>query len=363
LAFGTTARDDARMGRVQPAAAPALLCVLAATSLLDAGVSQSVAAVLIANDAMYARLSDASGATLQEDVQPPGIVSNASLAVNFASLSCSLTTTSGEHLLSISHSAFNAHPNRSEVHADVTLWLLGPASRSIGVDVLVDHGGDFADANGVRVDVGDDGSDEVWSACGFTCQFVTNHRGFHWSFADGPLPIRVRADQAAIFGAQGYGLQLRVRPWIPGATPETDDCGGVAWHGPDISPTSTNAHLFAEQSTQPNELCTLRAMGFGNFGAFLVSTAPATMTLTLPPPFSTTCDVLAFSFADAPGSVSESILLSAQPPMPREWLLPVPTLPPNLTLYVQHASAEPTALVPGYNQPWFGTSNVIRIDT
>ena len=253
---------------------------------------------------------------------------------------------------------FGSSPN--ETHADLTLWLLGPSNRTIGLDLDLRQGGDN-NAEGLLVDVGDDGTIEYDTMCPFTCHDPTNHRGFHWSFSNGPLPIRVRADDSPIWAFRGFSLDLRVRPWIAEASPEADGCAGIAWHGHQSLLASSNAHLSVEASSQPNELGVLRALGFGNFGAFLVSAAPGTTSLTLPSPFLSICDVLAFTFADSPGTVSATMQLVAMPP--REWTLPIPTLPPGLTFYLQHASVEPTTTFPLHVPPWFGTSNVIRLDT
>jgi predicted membrane metal-binding protein len=112
----------------------------------------------------------------------------------------------------------------------------------------------------------------------------------------------------------------------------------------------TNYQLTALPSTAPQTLSVLRANGLGAFALFLVSDLATALPLQLPPPFVGACDVLSNVVIVDPGTP-----LSASPF--GEWEVVVPTLPPGLSLHVQHASANATAPF------WFGATNRLRIDT
>ena len=246
------------------------------------------------------------------------------------------------------------------VHADLTLTLAGPPGLVVGLLVENLHGGDCSDPNAFRIDLGDDGTTELWSAAqpGGSSTYW-GHRVWTWDFANGPLPIRVRSDGFLWCGAQGYRLDLRIVPWIPEAQPAGPDCGGISRIGGPSYFEDTNYQLVPIPSPVPGELAVLRASGLGSFGAYVVASGPSATPFSLPSPFPQTCDVLIDGFWFGAGAVEELSYLSPwpSPPQPRTWRLHVPALPPGLSLHVQHVSA---MLQPPFP---FGATNRVRIDT
>jgi len=117
---------------------------------------------------------------------------------------------------------------------------------------------------------------------------------------------------------------------------------------------SSNYHLAAYVPTQPSDLAVLRAVGLGQFNALIAAMQPGTAPLQLPAPFPSGCNVLVNVILFE--VLVPSAMTNALAGTPREWRRHVPLLPPGLTFFVQHVSAELAA-------PWFGASNVIRFDT
>ena len=140
--------------------------------------------------------------------------------------------------------AWGSHPPGSNEarKADLTLYVGAAAGTRISLDVEVNHLGDFSSPNAFRIDLGDDGSDELVSAGSQS----STYRGHHlWSHdaATGVLPVRIRTDQFSGFAPQAYSLQVDIRTWPVIATATGPDCGLVVYPQGLGSRETTNYHL------------------------------------------------------------------------------------------------------------------------
>ena len=333
---------------------PAALCLPLAPTC-----AQGLTATLTANDPVYARRSEsATGMVLAEQTHPAGPLASTSLGVPGASYTCTFGPEGEGYRLEASTQCGISMPGLLiATHADLTMVVNGPSNRIASIDLEINHFGDFSAADGFRVDFGDDGSFEVSSGGSPPSSGQRIHRLWTWDFADGPLPIRIRTDQIASFGPQAYTLDLDAELWAAEGSPTGPDCGGIALRYNGSFAETTNYQLAVEAPPGAGQLAELRATGMGIVGAFFVAGAATVQPLTLPPPFVGTCDVLDSVLWLDFATVSASTSASGATPIPREWRLTVPALPPGLTFHLQHVSAEPS--VPTR----FGASNRVRIDT
>ncbi|MFT4840300.1 MAG: hypothetical protein ACJAQZ_000118 [Planctomycetota bacterium] len=320
---------------------------------------------LVANDDIEARWINLPSGTLGGlDTHPAGPLSNAIVQVSGGSqqsqFDCDLSSYVGfDELTATTICRGSYWPSNASTHADLTLTIDGPVGRHVGISIDINHFGDYSSAEGFRIDVEDDGTIDLDSVAPVGSTGLHEHLHLSWDFAGGPLPIRIRTDQLGFGGPQMYSLRIRVWPWTPAATPAGPDCGLRAALYDGHHYESSNYHMTARASSAPGELAILQATGLGQLNAFVVAAQPMVMPLQLPPPFTTACDILANGLSYGSGTVTE--LNNVTPVLgyfpPREWQLVVPTLPPGLTFYVQHASASSFAPF------WFGTTNRIRFDT
>jgi hypothetical protein len=344
---------------------PSLVAPFVVTILAVGAKSQGpLQAALMAVDDIQAKwVFQSTGAVGATQLHPAGVLSAANVQVgygvhpNVARYTCDLSGVGNGYVLDATTSVAGYVSGVSFVtHADLLLVLTGPADLVVSIGLLLSHAGDFTSSSAFRVDLGDDGTVEVDSGC-MNCGSARHHRLWTWDFAAGHLGIRIRTDQQSTGGAQGHALTLAVQPWIGEASRAAADCGGIA-HVATTSNAeyeSSNYQLAADEPTQPSQLAVLRAVGLGQANALVVAMQPGTTPLQLPAPFTSTCDVLAnvvLFFVLGPSATT-----TAPSGTPWEWQLPVPLLPPGLTLYVQHASAHVATPF------WFGASNVVRIDT
>ncbi|MCB9876226.1 MAG: hypothetical protein H6835_01380 [Planctomycetes bacterium] len=322
-------------------------------------------AQLVANDATTAQWIDpATGAVGAQMSTPPGPTTGTAVQVgyggnpSFARYQCSLAPAGDGFAFSASSSC--SYPLGSivgQIHADLTLTIAGNGAAFAGIDALLWHGGDYPGPTAMLVDVGDDGVVDLTSDWSVGPGY-RQHRLWYWDFADGDLVIRVRSDQASFGGWQVHGLSLDVRPWAPGTSPVSAGSTTIPYIPINVTdPESSNYALVAEPPAQPQHAMDLRATGMGHYGYFLVSDVGATLPLLLPAPWNVPSPALSNVLAFAGGAVTATVPYPPNAPTPREWVLPVPPLPPGLTFYVQHASANQ------YYAFWFGTTNVVRIDT
>lgn len=318
-----------------------------------------ITATLFANDPISAAYANASTGTSLLQTVPAGPLTSASVAAGpYTSYACSLAATAtGHHVTASSYCTFQqiGIPSSGSTHADLTLSLAAPAGTVVALSLGITHYGDSPAAPAFRVDLGDDGTVDVDAGCG-ACSGLAQHRVWTWDFANGPLALRILTDQGVGFGPQNYVLDLDIQPWIAGASVVAGDCGIVGsarnWSSQVFEITNYQLRAIAAAGSFGK----LRANGLGPFGAFLVADQPVAGPLTLPPPFSATCQALGSVLFLAFGTVSAATTITL-PVAPLAWDLDVPVLPSGLTFYVQHASAY------GQLPYWFGTSNIVRIDT
>lgn len=288
---------------------------------------------------------------------PPGPLTEADVAVGafgqvWAQFACRIAADDERWTVNALSVAYAPWPNIVETRADLLLRLTGAPHAAVDIDLHVEHWGDQPSPEGFKVDYGNDGTFDVTTASTVCCGTV-HRRTWTWLPRSGDLEIRIANRGLDPVSPQTYFLRLVATPWAPNTEQAGPGYSGLAAAAtiPSAQIWTTNYQLAALPATAPGDLAELRATGYGRFGAFLVSTRPDTVALQLPLPFTTVCDVLAdvrlLSFGTIGGTA----------PLPMEWWLVVPPLPPGLTFYVQHASAE---LSP---QVWFGATNRVRFNT
>lgn len=288
---------------------------------------------------------------------PAGPLTEADVAVGsggqvWAQFVCRLAADGERWTVNALSLAYAPWPNIVETRADLLLRLTGAPHAAVDIDLQVEHWGDQPSPAGFQVDYGNDGTFDVLSGSTACCGTV-HRRTWTWMPRSGDLEIRIKNHGLDPVSPQTYFLHLVATPWAPNTEPAGPGYGGLASSSTlfGVKLWTTNYQLAALPATAPGNLAELRATGFGSFGAFLISPGPDTVLLQLPPPFTTVCDVLANVQVLAFGNVTSTT------PVPMEWWLVVPPLPPGLTFYVQHASAELTS------QVLFGATNRVRFDT
>lgn len=270
---------------------------------------------------------------------------------NWATFDCSLAPLGGGVRVLASSVVFPPGAELAETRADLLLLLSAPQPTTVALDLHVAHFGDTPSAGGFRIDLGDDGSDELDTSSPECCGSV---RRFAATTTIGPggLSVRIRSTNTMGASPQAFELWLDAEPWHPAATPISPACDALATKLPPQGYYQGNYQLAALPPVSPFEFALLRASGLGPFDLFVVSADPGTAPLTLPAPLPGPCDLLTNLVFAIPG---EATILS---PARSGFELRVPPLPPGLVLYVQHVSVE-NEVAPFA----FGTTNVVRIDT
>lgn len=241
------------------------------------------------------------------------------------------------------------------VTADLTLLLTVAPGDAIALDVELQHSGDLPTASAFRIDLGDDGSTEI-DMNSSACCGTTHHRLFSQPPVGGVLPIRITANVYQPPSPQAFTLSLAATTWPAGFTSVAAGCGGlVSHHLPGSTAFTSDCQIAALPPIAANSLARLRATGGGVFGMFLVSAQPGVFSLSLGPPFPSTCDLLSGANAVFGNVTLQSTATLTTVPV--EWEIDVPALPPGLSFYVQHASVD---LTPPY---FFGSTNRILVQT
>jgi hypothetical protein len=238
--------------------------------------------------------------------------------------------------------------------ADLLLQVTGPAAATGSIEFVVTSMGDSPSAAAFRVDVGNDGTFELDSSVSglFPTTSLDRHGAYAWDFGGGPLFVRVQHLADGFTAPQLFGLQVSFRPWVDVAESFGDDCGsqGTVMG---VGNYFSHYHLAALPPLGPLDLAALRATGIGPFSGFLVSTQANTVLFHLPGSLSSPCDLLASAFFTASGAASRVVQFPVLL-LPVEWVVVVPSLPPGLEFWVQHASMQ---------LPYLGFTNRVRIRT
>jgi hypothetical protein len=209
--------------------------------------------------------------------------------------------------------------NLMRVAGDISLLLTAPPTVTADISVRLSSGGDGAGSNAIFVQL--NGSPIV----GYFHGFNVMQRAVTWDFAAGPADIGAVVSNVFAQYPQGLSASVSVRPWADGATDLGDPCGLSGVDGD----AHVWAHLAALRPTTPQSIAHLEATGLGQFAAFLISDQPTTSP-TLPNGIVLSCPILSSIIATVPGVVTGVST-------PRPWVTEVPTLPPGLEFYVQHA--------------------------
>jgi hypothetical protein len=286
--------------------------------------------------------------------QPAGPLTSVDLTApvgqNWAHVTCALSANGSGWRLEASSQVFSPPGEIAETRVDLLLLLTAIAPTTLALDLQLAHWGDFPFGVGFRIDLGDDGSDELDTTVPYCCGSVRRQSMTRTIDATG-LAIRIRGVNTMWVSPQAYDLWIDAQPWLPQASAVAADCGRLGIEAPLPVWYGGNYQLAALSSSDPAEFGVLRATGLGGFDLFFVAGLPTTAPLVLPPPLPGPCDLLTDILVAVPGT----------PTVPgstaTEWELRLPLLPPGLALFVQHASVHTIA-------PFgFGTTNVLRLDT
>ena len=273
---------------------------------------------------------------------------SAPVGMQWASFQCNLAATGDSAVMTATSLVFAPAGAVVRTNADLLLVLTAPPTALGTIDIGLAHLGDTPDVSGFRIDVGNDGSDELDSGSQFCCGTV-KRRVLTRSFANGPWLIRIRNDNLLAASPQAYDLRLEFRIELAGVTDLGSDCGPPLITPPTTFVYSTNSQLAARPSPVPSEFGVLHAAGLGQLNLFLFADQPWLVSLPLPPFGS--CDLLATTQFGDPGMVVSSTAVAS------EWAVHLPQLPPGFTFHSQHIT-----LSLGAPQQ-FSASNVLRIDT
>lgn len=331
--------------------------ILLGLSLLAPAVAQGpLQASLIALQPITAEWTSAPPGTTGALVTVPAgpitrAEAHAPFGQNWATFDCSIAPLGDGVRVLATSVVFPPGTELAETHADLLLLLSSPQPIPVSLDLHVAHYGDTPWAAGFRIDVGDDGSDELDTSSPACCGSV---RRLASTVTVGPGGLAVRIRSTNIMGAspQAFDLWLDVEPWLAAATPVSGACDALATKLPPDGYYQGNYQMAVLPPASPSEFALLRASGLGPFDLFVVSGDPGTSPLTLPVPTTGPCDLLTNLVLAFPG---EATILS---PARSGFELRVPPLPLGLVIYVQHLSVE-NEVAPFA----FGTTNVVRIDT
>jgi len=242
--------------------------------------------------------------------------------------------------------------------ADLSLLVSGPVGQRGHVAVVMLVVDDGRTANSVTVDVGDDGSIEATTQ---TTQWAYR-REWRIPAVLGPNGLAIRIVHDDPFGTSGpineWNVAVSFEPTSDAAMELGSSCGtnDVGWGWPFSSSFLADDHPYFLYAAPGGggELCRLIARGHGPIAAFVVAmdpsrVAPGWLGVGLG------CDDLLQNVA---------FTIEGDVTAPNTWEFAVPTLPPGLTFWVQHASFGPmwvSSLVPPVLRT--GVSNLVRIDS
>ena len=331
--------------------------LLVGLSLLAPAVAQGpLQATLLALQPIEAEWTSAPAGTPGALVSvPAGPITRAEayapVGQNWAIFDCSIAPIGDGVRVLATSVVFPPSAELAETRADLLLLLSAPQAITVALDLHVAHFGDTPSAAGFRIDIGNDGTDELDTSSSACCGSV---RLLATTMTIGPTGLAVRIRSTNTMGAspQVFELWIDVEPWLAAATPISPACDVLGTKLPPQGYYQGNYQLAVLPPVNPYEFALLRAAGLGTFDLFLVSADPVTAPLTPPAPLPGPCDLFANIVFAFPG---EATILS---PARSGFELRVPPLPLGLVIYVQHVSVE------GETAPFaFGASNVVRIDT
>lgn len=290
-----------------------------------------------------ALMSQAAGPLTSVDLTAP-------VGQNWAHVTCALSANGPGWRLVASSQVFSPPGEIAETRVDLLLLLAATAPTTLALDLQLAHWGDFPFGVGFRIDLGDDGSDELDTTLPFCCGSV-RRQSLTRTIDGSGLAIRIRGINTMWVSPQAYDLRIEAQPWLPQASAVAADCGGLGIEAPFPVWYEGNYQLAALPSSDPAEFGVLRATGLGGFDLFVVAGLPTTAPLVVPPPLPGPCDLLTDILIAVPGTSTVPGSTAT------EWELRLPLLPPGLVLFAQHASVHTIA-------PFgFGTTNVLRLDT
>lgn len=331
--------------------------LLAGLSLLAPAVAQPpLQATLLALQPIEAEWTSAPAGTAGALVSvPAGPVTRAEayapVGQNWAIFDCSVASIGNGVRVLATSVVFPPGSELAETRADLLLLLSAPQAITVALDLHVAHFGDTPSAAGFRIDIGDDGSDELDTSSPACCGSVRRHATTTTIGPNG-LSVRIRSTNTMDASPQAFELWIDAEPWHAAATPITLACDALGTKLPPQGYYQGNYQLSVLPPLSPYEFALLRAAGLGTFDLFIVSTDPGMAPLTLPAPLPGPCDLLTNIVFALPGDAT--ILAPAR----SGFEMRVPLLPPGLVVYVQHLSVENMAA------PFaFGTTNVVRVDT
>ncbi|MCU0862807.1 MAG: hypothetical protein MUC36_03355 [Planctomycetes bacterium] len=237
---------------------------------------------------------------------------------------------------------------------DVTLTIDGPAGR--WGNVVVSFG--VYRNERATVDIGFDGSIECDSTSGGTLSF---HGGLsrEWrvpvQLTGSPLPIRILDTHDTTTTGLPTLSELVVTfvPWVDNSTNLGSTCGqsSTGW----IGFTATQyQYALGLHGGSAGAAATAVARGYGPFATFVIGTQAARLPIG--------SIGLGFGCDDLMSNVLVTTSGQLSTPTPRSflWSLPIPPLPPGLTLFLQHVSMG-TDPIPF--QLHFGITNLVEYRT
>lgn len=338
----------------------AVLVGLAVTPI----AAQTVQATLLAVSPITVSSYAGFGSQPVQASHPAGVLNTASVVASQppgqpsipSSFSCSLATVGDSWRLL---AASDVDIGGGQTAADLLLVLVAPIGTTASLDISYAHFGDLPGPHMFHVDVDADGTVDSRP---FTLQGMSETRdGLVIEFPTGIRFVRVTNAYDNLFSLspQYATLQVDVVPWPANVTSVVPAC---EVHGQLVPFFFTNYHLAPRRDPVTGAPVALVGQGLGAFGLFLVSGFDAVSPLSLPAPFTGTCDLLVQVGTVVPGVVTATAgtLTTIGGQIPHRWELTLPPLPPGLTLFLQHGSV----LLPQLSGDLaFGTTNVLRWDT
>lgn len=245
-------------------------------------------------------------------------------------------------------------PYQGFFDTDLTLTINGPVGQ--WGEVVVSFGCYYDER--ATVDIGADGSIECSSNSGGIPSFHGNMFR-EWripvQMTGAPLPIRIvdTHDTTTTGTATISDLVVEFVPWVPAATNLGSLCGqsSTGWIGTFSSQYPYGLGMHAGTG---GAAAMAVARGYGPLAAFVVSAQPTRLPIGTIGLGSGCDDLLANVLLTTSGQLSNPT------PWSYLWSLPVPPLPPGLTLYLQHVSM---GVDPAFWQLYFGITNLVEYRT
>ena len=319
-------------------------------SAVVASAASAQSATLVANASPIVWWSQ--GVSTGTATLPAGPLANGGLSIAPPQGSISMTWSlqgTALHLLAQQTTPTNMISYHSDL--DVTMTVSAPPGTFGHIAISYSCHGDFVQADGLVVDIGDDAVIETDSTPMWPD--VVREWRFPVTIA-GSLPIRITHHEDSGWGfGQAYGATVEFVAWSSAAQDLGTSCAeNEAGPMPRLVPVRP---YFLAAVPSSGSVCTLVATGLGPFQVFVASLDPTRASPTWSGLGPGCDDVL----------LDHGIVVPGVGQGPFTWTLDVPYLPGLVTVYVQHLSIGDVTMwgLPPVTTTRVGVTNLVAVQT